>query len=323
MKNIVCLFQIIAALGVGATAEAGQAKVYRVGVILQGGWLYQVVDGLRDGLKELGLEEGKHLVLEIRDTKGDLKAVEQVAKSLEREKVNLLYAINTSVTIAVRRATADIPIVFFAGADPVALGLVDSFAKPGGRLTGVHGLVRDLTAERLEILKDILPKLRRVVTFYDPGNPVARESGGLGRDTARRLRVELVERHVASVEELQKALAALKIGEADAYFFTPDAMVAAQAQLIIDTAKAKKLATMFHEPSLVAKGALASYGVSFHEAGRLSAKYVQRILTGANPRDLPVEGVQRLELVLNLRTAKEIGLTIPPEVLAKADKVIK
>jgi putative ABC transport system substrate-binding protein len=323
MKNIVCLFQIIAALGVGATAEAGQAKVYRVGVILQGGWLYQVVDGLRDGLKELGLEEGKHLVLEIRDTKGDLKAVEQVAKSLEREKVNLLYAINTSVTIAVRRATADIPIVFFAGADPVALGLVDSFAKPGGRLTGVHGLVRDLTAKRLEILKDILPKLRRVVTFYDPGNPVARESGGLGRDTARRLRVELVERHVASVEELQKALAALKIGEADAYFFTPDAMVAAQAQLIIDTAKAKKLATMFHEPSLVAKGALASYGVSFHEAGRLSAKYVQRILTGANPRDLPVEGVQRLELVLNLRTAKEIGLTIPPEVLAKADKVIK
>src|SRR5438552_1390675 len=119
-------------------AEAQQAKVHRVGVILQGGPTYQVVDGLREGLKELGLEEGKHLVLEIRDTKGDLKAVEQAAKNLEREKVNLLYAINTSVTIAARRATADTPIVFFAASDPVALGLVDSFANPGGRLTGVH-----------------------------------------------------------------------------------------------------------------------------------------------------------------------------------------
>lgn len=314
---------LVVLVGCAGMAEAGQAKAYRVGVILQGGSLYQMVDGLRDGLKELGLEEGKHLVLEIRDTKGDLRSVEEVARSLEREKVNLLYAINTSVTIAVRRATADIPIVFYAGADPVAVGLVDSFAKPGGRLTGVHGLVRDLTAKRLEILKDILPKLRRVVTFYDPGNPVAREAGGLGRDTARRLRVEFVERHVASVEELQKALAALKIGEADAYFYTQDAMVAAQAQLIIDTAKAKKLATMFHEPSLVAKGALASYGVSFHEAGRLSAKYVQRILAGTNPKDLPVEGVGKLELVVNLRAAREIGLTIPPNVLAKADKVIK
>ena len=323
IKNLKWLVLATFCLATVSLAEAGQAKVYRVGVILQGGWLYQVVDGLRDGLKELGLEEGKHLVLEIRDTKGDLKAVEQVARSLEQEKVNLLYAINTSVTIAVRRATADIPIVFFAGADPVTLGLVDSFAKPGGRLTGVHGLVADLTAKRLEILKDILPKLRRVVTFYDPSNPVAKNAGGLGRDTARRLRVEFVERHVASVEELQAGLHALKAKEADAFFLVQDAMVVAQAQLIIDTAKAKKLATMFHEPSLVAKGALASYGVSFHEAGRLSAKYVQRILAGANPKDLPVETVHKLELVLNLRTAREIGLTIPPNVLARADKVIR
>jgi putative ABC transport system substrate-binding protein len=189
------------------SVEAQQTKVYRVGVILHGGPLYQVVDGLRIGLKELGLVEGKHLVFEIRDTKGDLKAVDQVARNLEREKVNLIYTINTSVTIAARRATADIPIVFYAGADPVALGLVDSLAKPGGRLTGVHSLVTDTTAKRLEILKEILPKLRRVVTFYDPGNSVARDGARLGREAAQQLGVQFIERHVNSVEETPGACA--------------------------------------------------------------------------------------------------------------------
>jgi putative ABC transport system substrate-binding protein len=304
-------------------AEAGQAKVYRVGVILQGGLFYTMVDGLRDGLKELGLVEGKQFLLEIRDTRGDLKAVEEAAKSLEREKVDLLHTLATSVTIEARRATADIPIVFCAGADPVAIGLVDSFAKPGGRLTGVHFLTGDLTAKRLEILKEILPKLRRVVTFYNPGNPAARENARSGREAARDFRVEFVERHVASVEELQAGLRALKPGEADAYFLTPDSMVLSQAQLIIDTAKTKRLPTMFQEESLVAKGGLASYGASYHEAGRLSAKYIQRILTGTRPQDLPVETVRKTDLVFNLRTAREIGLTIPPNVLARAEKVIK
>jgi putative ABC transport system substrate-binding protein len=271
----------------------------------------------------LGLVEGKQFLLEIRDTRGDLKAVEEAARSLEREKVDLLHTLATSVTIETRRATADIPIVFCAGADPVALGLVDSFAKPGGRLTGVHFLTGDLTAKRLEILKEILPKLRRVVTFYNPGNPAARENARSGREAARGFQVEFVERHVASVKELQAGLRALKAGEADAYFLTPDSMVNSQVQLIVDTAKAKRLATMFQEPSSVVNGGLASYGVSYHEAGRLSAKYVQRILAGTSPKDLPVETVHKLELVLNLRTAREIGLTIPPNVLARADKVIK
>src|SRR4030095_7866793 len=144
-KRIFVWLLVTIMLATVSFAEAQQAKVYRVGVILQGGPTYPVVSGLRKGLKELRLEEGKHFLLEIRDTKGDLKAVEQAAKNLEREKINLLYAINTSVTIAVRRATADTPIVFFAGADPVALRLVDSFANPGGRLTGVYFRATDLT----------------------------------------------------------------------------------------------------------------------------------------------------------------------------------
>ena len=304
-------------------ANAQQAKWHRVGVIMQGGPYYEAIDGLRDGLRELGLQESKDFVLEIRDTKGDLKAVEEVAKQLEREKVELIYTVATSVTNAAKHATLNIPIVFYAGSDPVSIGLVESFAHPGGRLTGVHFRVGDLTAKRLEILKEIFPKLHRVVTFYDPGSVVAREAAKLARDAAPQMGIQFLERHVASVQELRSALVALKKGEVDAYAYTSDAMVGSQAQLIIDTAKTKGFATMYHEGGLVADGALASYGISYYGAGRASAKYVQRILAGTKPKDLPVETVDKVELVINLKTAKQIGLTIPANVLARADKVIR
>src|SRR5438094_2206295 len=192
-------------------AEAQQPKVYRVGVLLPGEAWYEIIDGLRVGLRQLGLEEGKQFVLEIRDTKADLKAAEAAARNLEQEKVNLIYATRTSVIIAAKRATGDIPIVFCAGTDPVTLGLVESFAKPGGRLTGVYEPATDLTAKRLEILKEIVPKLRRAVTFYDQRNPVAIESSKLARAAAQQMGVQFVERHVLSVEELQAGVRAIKM----------------------------------------------------------------------------------------------------------------
>jgi putative ABC transport system substrate-binding protein len=285
--------------------------------------LYEALDGLKDGLKQLGLEEGKQYTLTIHDTQGDPKAAQEAARSLEREKVSLIYALASSVITAAKAATTNTPIIFCIGSDPVTGGLVDSFAQPGGRLTGVHFLNRDLTAKRLEILKEILPKAGRVLTFYDPGNRLATESAKLGREEAKRLGVKFMERQLLSVEELKKALQALKVGEADAYFYTPDAMVTGQAQLIIDAAKAKKLATMFHEKSLVAKGALASYGQSYYEIGWRSAKYVQKVLGGTPPGDLRIETFDDVELVINLKTANALGLTIPPNVLARAKKVIK
>jgi len=305
-------------------AEAQQTKVYRVGVLIPGiAYAYEIVDGLRVGLRELGLEEGKQYVLEIRDTKGDAKAAEEAARNLEQEKVNLIYATRTSVTIAAKRATADIPIVFCAGTDPVVLGLVESFAKPGGRLVGVYEPGTDLTAKRLEILKEIVPKLRRIVTFYDPRSPVGIESSKSAREAAKQLGVELVERRIASVDDLQSGVRALKAGEVDVFFQLADPMSQSQAQLIIDTARRIKLPTMFLDQSSVIKGGLVSYSVSYHEVGRLSAKYVQRILAGVKPRDLPVQQVDRIALVINLKTAKQIGLTVPPNVLARADRVIK
>ena len=257
----------------GAVATAQQPKVYRVGVLLPGEAWYEIVDGLRIGLKQVGLEEGKQFTLAIQDWKGDAKVAEEAAKNFEQEKVSLIYTTSTNSTIAARRATTDIPIVFCAGTDPVVLGLVDSFAKPGGRLTGVYQPATDLTAKRLEILKEIVPKLRRVVTFYDPRSPVGIESSKLAREAARHMGVELVERHIASVEEIQAGIRALRAGEVDAFFKVSDPLVDNQAQLIIDTARVIRLPTMFVDQSFVIKGALAAYSVSYQEVGRLSAKY--------------------------------------------------
>jgi putative ABC transport system substrate-binding protein len=306
------------------SAQAQQPKAHRVGVLLAGEAWHEIVDGLRVGLRELGLEEGKQIVLEIRDTKGDLKTAEAAARNLEQGKVNLIYATRTSVTLAAKRATVETPIVFAAGADPVVLGLVESFAKPGGRLTGVYEPATDLTAKRLEILREILPKLRRIVGFYDPHNAVASESAKLAREEVARMRgIEFIERHFASVEELQAGVRVVRAEEVDAFFQLSDSMVVGQAQLIIDTARRIKLPTMFLDQSAVIKGGLASYNVSHHEVGRLSAKYVQRILAGAKPNELAVQGVDKIELIINLKTAKQIGLTIPPNVLARANRVIR
>jgi putative ABC transport system substrate-binding protein len=305
------------------SAEAQSSKPYRVGVLVPGEVWYEIIDGLRVGLKQLGFEEGKQYTLAIRDWQGDAKAAEEAAGKFENDKVNLIYTTSTNSTIAARRATANIPIVFCSGTDPVVVGLVDSFANPGGRLTGVYSLTTDLTGKRLEILKEIVPKLRRVVTFYDPRRATTIESAKQAREAARQMGIQLIERHFASVEELQAGVRALRAGEVDAYLAMAEPIVINQSQLIIDTAKAKRLPTMHNFLSEVLKGGLASYNVNLHEVGRVSAKYVQRILTGVKPQDLPVEGVDKISLIINLKTAKEIGLTVPPNVMYRADRLIK
>jgi putative ABC transport system substrate-binding protein len=249
--------------------------------------------------------------------------LEETARALEQEKVDLIYSMTTSVTLAVKRATANVPVVFYVGADPVVVGLVKSYAKPGGRLTGIHSQTTELTAKHLEILKEMSPKLRRVAAFYDPGNMAAQKSVKLVREAARQLRIEVVERHVRSVEELRVGLQALKPGEVDALAHVADAMITSQTKLIVDTAKAKKLLTISLERSFVSDGGLASYGVNFYAVGRQSAKYVHRVLLGTSPAELPVESADRFELVINLKTAKALGLTIPPSMLGRADEVIQ
>jgi putative ABC transport system substrate-binding protein len=170
------------------------------------------------------------VVLHVRDAKGDLKAVEAAARGLEAARADLIYSWSTSTSLAVMRATKNVPIVFYAGSDPVASGLVPNFRKPGGRITGTHGWTTDLTAKRLELLKEMIPKLRRVVTYYNPQNRAAQQAVKLAREAARQLKIELVERRVASVEELRTSLGSLRAGDADAYLALSDAMLTSQAE---------------------------------------------------------------------------------------------
>ena len=198
-------------------ATAAQSpRVYRVGVVHFGGPYGAAVDGLREGLRELGFEEGQHYTLLVRDAKGDVKVAEAAARALERDTVDLIYSVSSTAALAAKRGTTRVPIVFYAGSDPVAIGLAESYRKPGGRLTGVHGQLTDLTAKRLELLKEIVPNLRRVVTFYNPDNPAPVRSMKFTREAAGRLKVELVERPIRSAEELRAGLLALRSREVDA-----------------------------------------------------------------------------------------------------------
>jgi putative ABC transport system substrate-binding protein len=187
----------------------------------------------------------------------------------------------------------------------------------------LHNIGTDLTPKRLELLRELVPTVRRVITFYDPGNRSATSSLALTRDAARRLDINLIERPVASAEEIRERLHALTADDADAYFFVSDAMVNSQSNLILDKASVLRMPVVAYELDLVRGGALAAYGFSYHQLGRHAAGYVSRILAGAHPSDLPVEAVSIPALVLNLKTARALGLTIPPTLLARADEVIE
>jgi len=317
------LFALLAIGAVPLPAAGQQARVYRIGVIHHGGTYDSAVNGLRDGLKELGFEEGKHYILHLRDAKGDPRVVEGMAKGLEDEKVDLVYAVTTSVTTEAKRATKSVRIVFYVGSDPVVAGLVEQFRKPGGRLTGVFSRFTDLTGKRLELLQEISPKIRRVVTFYNPNAPTVNRSLTIGREAAQKLKLELIERTITSVDDLRAGLRALRPGEADAFSYMSDVTVISQADLVVEAARTNRMLAMFSDAAIVAKGGLASYGQSYHTIGRLCARFVHRVLLGAEPKDLPVEQLDRVHFAINLRTAKALGITVPPSILTRADEVIR
>src|SRR5262245_45779357 len=253
--QIGCLFAVMTAAAMAVHPEAAQeAGGKRVGIILQGGPWYAVVEGLREGLNQSGYVEGRQYVLDIRDTHGDLKSAEEAARNLEEQKVDLIYTAATSVSLAAKQATTRTPIVFYAGTDPVVVKLVDSIPRPGGRLTGVHTRVTDVTGKRVELLRELVPDLRRVVTFYNPANLSAVQSTKEAREAAQKLGLELMERRIASVEELRHALQEFRSSESAA-----DAMLDSEARSVIGMLLANKLPSMFYVQDVVAAGGLASY----------------------------------------------------------------
>lgn len=305
-------------------AHAQQMPIRTIGILTPGGESYSAtIAGLRDGLRDANLLEGRDFAFHIRDVKGDLRAAEVAARTFEDEKVTLLCTFSTSTTLAAKRGTRTLPIAFYAGTDPVAVGLVEGYAKPGGRFTGVHGHATDLTAKRLQMMREILPRMRRVVTFYNPDNEAARRSLDLGRRAARQLGIDVLERPVRTVDELHAALRALRPGEADGVMHVSDAMITSDADYIVQVAGKLKLATLFQDKEVVKRGALASYGLSYYAIGRQLSKTVEHLLKGARPAELPVEQVDRVEFVVNLKTAKALGIVVPQSLRNRADEIIE
>ncbi len=318
MKRRAFIAAIAGCGSLGLAALAQRAK--RVGVVLQGGAHFAGLAGVRDALKAAQLPNVSVLV---HEGKGDLRVIETAAKELEATGVDVIVAMAVSVAVTVQRSTSHVPIVFLSDSDPVAFGLVDSIARPGGRITGVQFLFSDVTSKRLALLQELLPGIRRVLSFYSPDNVTGTKAVQVASDAAPALGLDYVARGCRSPEEAQARIATLADEQADAYFFLPDSLILAHDQLLLDAASALRLPVMSHELDIVSRGALAGYGVNYQELGRQAGDYVVRILMGTPPRDLPVQSVTKVALSVNLKTAKALGIAIPPSLLARADEVIE
>jgi len=306
-------------------AEAQQtSKVYRIGYLKNGFRIGTLEEAFRKGLREHGYVEGQNVIIEWRLAKGKLDRLPEFAAELVRLKVDCIVTTGVAPTRAAKQATSTIPIVMGdAGDDPVRQGLIASFARPGGNVTGVVSFSSDLAGKRLEILKEIVPKLSRVAILWIPQSPAA---AGHVRETeaaARALGVELRSVEVRRADDIENALGTTGNGRAEALVVVAAGGMRRHRERILDLAVETRLPVMYTHTSWVRHGGLISYATDTRELRRRAATYVDKILKGAKPANLPVEYPTKFELVLNLKTAKQIGLTIPPEVLLQATKVIK
>ena len=279
--------------------------------------------GLRDGLQELGYRENEHFVIGVRFTQGNLAELPEAARALvQRGSDIIVTAGGDSAAKAAQLATTRIPVVFMGGSDPVALGLVKSFAHPGGNVTGIADLEVEIAAKRLEIFHELVPGLKRVLFAYNATDSYVVAGLGAHRDAARRLGLTLVEKPVRSQEEAQSAISAARKSEVDG-MFSPSRLSLNIPGFLLEIAPKRAIPTMFHDPYFVERGGLASYSASNYQVGRQAARLVGKIIKGAKPADLPVEQPTEFELVINVKTAKALGLTIPPAMVVRANRLIE
>ncbi len=300
------------------------AKVFRIGVLgaTSASAYARQIEAFRQGLRDLGYVEGKNIILEYRWAEGRYDRLPELATELVRLKPDLLLTHGTPGILAAKQATTTIPIVMAVSGDAVATGLVASLAHPGGNLTGSSFFNPELAAKRLELLKEVVPGLTRVAVLMNPGNPVNAVSLQVMERTARSLGLELQRVTVGGPKEFDTAFSTIVKGRAGALSVFDDAMLIAQPRRVADLAARNRLPTIgFSE--LAEAGGLMSYGVNFPDLWRRAATYVDKILKGAKPAGLPVEQPTRFELVINLKTAKALGLTIPPSIMVRADQVIQ
>jgi ABC-type uncharacterized transport system substrate-binding protein len=318
------LTSLAGALAVPLAAEAQQAgRTSRVGVLMN---LYPPDAGppqaLRQALRDLGYVEGQNLVIDWRYQLGRSDRLPALAMELVRHKPDVLVADVTVAIRAVMQATTTIPIVMASSADAVGSGLVTHLARPGGNVTGVTIMLAEMSAKRLQLLKEVAPHIARVAVLWDPDIPWHRDLRKEVEAAAPPLRLQPVVITVRGRDDFGDAVPEIAKGRVDAVFVSHTMTPTARRQLV-DFATRNRLPTMFMSREYGAAGGLMTYGPSFSEGFRHAAQYVDKILRGAKPGDLPIEQPTKFELVINLKTAKALGLTIPPSLLARADQVIE
>jgi putative ABC transport system substrate-binding protein len=297
-------------------------RVWRIGLFHVGlDHVPPSLDPLRETLKALGYEEGKNLRLDWRNLP-DEAAAEATAKEFVRDRVDLIVAFEDETVRAAKAATSEIPIVFVHVTDPVADGFVKSFSHPGGNLTGPYGVL-EFPAKQMEFFKELVPRLRSVLVLSNPEDPVSPRWLRDVRSAGAILKLRLVEREVTDQTSIERAFGPVKRGAVDGVFIASWTLLTRFQALILRLSTEKRLPLASHRKERVEQGALFSYGPSYAAAGPVAARYVDKILKGTKPADLPVDQASRFELVVNLKVAKALGLTIPPSALARADQVIR
>jgi putative ABC transport system substrate-binding protein len=321
--------ELLITLGAGALAAPltsfaqKPAKVFRIGFLGQGSALAfsSNVEALRAGLRDLGYVEGRNIVIEFRWTEGKSVRLADLAVELVRLKVDVIVTQGTPETLAAKRATTTIPIVMATAGDPVATGLVASLARPGVNVTGIAIFSSELMVKRLELLKEAFPHARQVAVLLNPVNPVQGLSVQAMESAARLLNVAVQRFEARTPNEFESAFSEIAKQRVDAVAITQDGIFVTNARAIADIAAKQRLPSIgFSEFAEV--GGLIGYGVIFRDLYRRAAYFVDRILKGATPGDLPVEQATKFELVINRKTAKAIGVTIPQSLLQRADKLI-
>ncbi len=304
-----------------AADAADSAKVPRIGLLRAGSPPDPLVDAFRQGLRELGYVEGQNLIIEYRWAEGKPERFSELIAELVRLKVDVLVVSGTHGGLAAKRATSTIPIVFPVHPDPVGAGLVASLARPGGNVTGLSMLAPELAEKRMQFLKESFPRISRVAVIRDPAMTptVLRTTETAGR--ALGLQLQVLE--ARTLNDFEPALAAAKKGRAQALNVLPSGVFYAHRARIVDLLAKTRLPAMYEHRDFVTAGGLMAYGPNLSDLNRRAAAYVDKILKGAKPADLPVEQPTRFELVINMKTARALGLSIPQSVLVRADHLIQ
>jgi putative tryptophan/tyrosine transport system substrate-binding protein len=305
-------------------AAQQSGRVPRIGFLAPGGVLQPRDEAFRQRLQELGYVEGKNIVIEYRLAEGKFDRLPALAEELVRLEVDVIVTVVTQASLAAKHATKAIPIVITAVSDPLGTGLVANLARPGANVTGTSAMSSDVVGKSLELLKEAVPTVSRVAVIWNPDNAIFQAQ--MLRETqvaAGRMGVELRTHAVRGVDELEPAFAALTSAQAGSLLVLPDPSYTPHAARIAELASASRLPAMYGIREYAVAGGLMSYGTNFAALFRRAADYVDKILKGAKPADLPVEQPTKFEFVINLKTANALRLEIPPTLLARADEVIE